>query len=299
MNQPLAPDLRQDGHAPHHIPARTASIPLPYAKGCAILRSVTTYRQTMLDRIAIDQYASDDDIPSLGFKTGGLSDKAVALIGFQRTKTISPRSRKAYMAGDPAPLLHEVSERRDAILTGALREAACEYQPLKAHLEDIDFKPKSVIDIGCGQAIPDLFLHRDFKPRFTLVDIEQTDDLYHNWAGQGSGYASLACAKALLHDNGAAKTKVTAINPVKDPAAMEGLKADMLISFYSCGFHYPIDDYADLMLRTITGGGLVCLDLRKRYLRRRPDPLARLLDASTMTELYEDARSFRVVLRAG
>jgi hypothetical protein len=253
----------------------------------------------MLDRIAIDQYASDKDITALGFKTGTLSDKAVALVGFQRTKTISPRSRRAYMAGDPAPLLQEVGERRDAILTGALREAACEYRPVKAHLDAIDFKPKSVIDIGCGQAIPDLFLHRDFKPRFTLVDIEQTDELYHNWASEGSGYASLPCAKALLHDNGAAKTKVTTINPRTDPAAMEGLKADMLISFYSCGFHYPIDDYADLMVQTIAEGGLVCLDLRKRYLRRRPEPLARVLDAGTMTELFEDPRSFRVVLQGG
>jgi len=249
----------------------------------------------MLDRIAIDQYATDEDVTSLGFKTRTLSDNAVALIGFQRTKTISRRSRRAYMAGDPAPLLQEASERRDAILTGALREAACEYQPVKAHLDAIDFKPKSVIDIGCGQAIPDLFFHRDFKPRFTLVDIEQTHARDHSGA---SGYASLACAKALLHDNGAAKTKVTAINPRTDPAAMEGLKADMLISFYSCGFHYPVDDYTDLMVQTITEGGLVCLDLRKRYLRRRPEPLARVLDAGTMTELFEDPRSFRVVVRA-
>ncbi|EDM70544.1 hypothetical protein RAZWK3B_05347 [Roseobacter sp. AzwK-3b] len=252
----------------------------------------------MLDRIAIDEFLTDADITALGFKTRSLSDRAVALIGFQRTKTISPRSRKSYMAGDPAPLLQEVSERREAILTGALREAACEHQPVKAYLKDIGLRPKSMIDIGCGQAIPDLFFQRDYKPRFTLVDIEQTDDLYHNWAGQGSGYASLDCAKALLHDNGAAKSKVTAINPLKDPAAMEGLKADMLISFYSCGFHYPVDDYADLMVQTITDGGVVCLDLRKRYLRRRPEPLARVLDAGTMTELFEDPRSFRVVLRA-
>lgn len=252
----------------------------------------------MLDRITVDEYLTDADIAGLGFKTGSLSDTAVALIGFQRTKTISPRSRKSYMAGDPAPLLHEVSERRDAILTGALREAACEHQPVKAHLKDIGLRPKSMIDIGCGQAIPDLFFQRDYKPRFTLVDIEQTDELYHNWASQGSGYASLDCAKTLLHDNGATKSKVTAINPRKAPEALDGLRADMLISFYSCGFHYPVDDYADLMVRTITDGGVVCLDLRKRYLRRRPEPLARVLDAGTMTELFEDARSFRVALRA-
>ena len=251
----------------------------------------------MLDRTAVEALATPQDVAHLAFKTDGLSDHDVALIGVQRTKNISALSRKAYMDGDAAPLMQEAATRRDDILNGALVEIACEYHPVKTYLDTQGIKPKSLIDIGCGHALPDLFFQRDFKPRFTLVDIEHTDDQYHGWADSGSGYASLAAAKALLHANGAAKTKVATLNPLKEPGKLPGLSADMVHSFYSCGFHYPVDDYADLMVQTLENGGVICLDLRKRYLRRRPEPLARVLDAGKVHQLFEDPRSFRVMVQ--
>ncbi|WP_420557155.1 hypothetical protein [Roseovarius sp.] len=251
----------------------------------------------MLTRETLDAHAAQDTPPA--FTSAPMSDEAIALLGYQRTKQISPRSRKSWEAGNPVPLRQEARERRDTIFAGALAEMWVEYLPLRSHLRDNGIAPASVIDIGCGQALPDLFLHHDFKPRFTLVDIERTDEQYHNWAGSGAGYASLDEATALLHGNGVAKTKVKPINPLKTPEAMAGLKADMLISFYSCGFHYPVDDYADLMRAVLEAGGTVCLDLRKRYLRRMPDTLARLLEAGRRTDLFEDPRSFRVVLTGG
>lgn len=251
----------------------------------------------MLTRDTLDAHAAQDTPPA--FTSAPVSDEAIALLGYQRTKQISPKSRKAWEAGNPVPLRQEARDRRDTIFAGALAEMWAEYLPLRSYLQEHGIKPKSVIDIGCGQALPDLFLHHDFKPRFTLVDIEQTDDQYHNWAGSGAGYASLDQAAALLHGNGVATTKVRPINPLKTPEEMKGLKADMLISFYSCGFHYPVDDYAELMIAVLQAGGTVCLDLRKRYLRRTPAPLARVLDAGRRVDLYEDPRSFRVALTGG
>ena len=52
-------------------------------------------------------------------------------------------------------------------------------------------------------------------------------------------------------------------------------------------------------IAVLEAGGTVCLDLRKRYLRRMPDTLARLLEAGRRTDLFEDPRSFRVVLTGG
>ena len=250
----------------------------------------------MLDRTAIDALATHDDISAMGFSNVNLTDEAIALLGFQRTKTIGIASRKAWMAGDRGPLLSEARKRRDEIFESALLEAYCEYLPVKQYLDKTECKPKSVIDIGCGQAIPALFLQRDFKPRFTLVDIEQTDDQYHAWADSGSGYASLADAKALLHDNGAARTKVKTINPRQKPDMLIGAKADLLTSFYSCGFHYPVDEYSDLMTQVVKDGGLVLLDLRKRYFKRRPDALNDILKVGEMTVIFEDIRSKRVVI---
>lgn len=250
----------------------------------------------MLDRIEIDTLATAQDVSALDFSHAALSDQAIAYLGIQRTKQISRKSRAAWMEGDPAPMLEEARARREDIFNGALQEICCEYIPVQQQLATIGFAPTSVIDIGCGQALPDLFLHADFKPRFTLVDIEQTDAQYHFWAAEGSGYASLDDARALLKENGVAATKIKTINPRKTPRKMDGVTGDMLISFYSCGFHYPIDDYADLMVETVRNGGVVVLDLRKKYLRRKPDPLARLLGAGNAVELYEDPRSFRYMI---
>lgn len=250
----------------------------------------------MLDRLTVDTLATLDDIAAMKFSDAMVSDESIALLGFQRTRQISAHSRKSWMAGDPAPLRQEARERRHAIFNGALLEMYCEHLPLRQFLDSSGAFPKSVIDIGCGQALPDLFIHRDCQPRFTLVDIEQTDAQYHAWAAEGSGYASLADAKAMLHDNGVAETGADTINPLKDPGAMQGLRADMVTSYYSCGFHYFVDDYADLMVETLENGGRVCLDLRKRYMRRRPEPLARVLDAGEMHELFEDPRSKRILL---
>ena len=252
----------------------------------------------MLDRDAVDTLATRQDVDKYNFTCRSMSDDAVAFLGFQRTKQISPKARKSWEAGNPIPLRQEASARRHEIFNGALLECYREYLPLREHLNAHGIAPKSLIDIGCGQAIPDLFFHQEFKPRFTLVDIEQTWEQYHLWADSGAGYASLEDARALLHENGAAKTKVKTINPTKDPESLDGLGADMVISFYSCGFHYPVDEYADLMISTIRAGGVVCLDLRKRYLRRAPPALQAVLDAGQINEIYDDKRSKRIVLRA-
>ncbi|WP_170599341.1 hypothetical protein [Ruegeria arenilitoris] len=250
----------------------------------------------MLDRQTLETLASERDVDALGISNDILPDSVIALLGFQRTKQISKQAREAWMAGNRAPLVAEVVERRSAIFNGALLEIFREHIPLRRYLAEREIRPKSIVDIGCGQALPTLFLLRDHSPKLTLVDIEHTDEQYHSWARSGSGYSSLAHARDLLVHNGADPREVETLNPQKNPNDMAQVSGDLVTSFYSCGFHYPVDDYIDLMVQTISGGGSVCLDLRKRYLRRRPAPLDRLLSAGRMVTLYEDPRSYRVVV---
>lgn len=197
------------------------------------------------------------------------------LMGYQRTKQVSPEARMAWEQGNPAILEAEVLARRDEIFQGALEEVYAEYLPLRAALADMDRAPKSVIDIGCGQALNDALLVQDFNCAVTLVDIEETPSQYHNWNASGSGYASLTEAETFLKANGA--KKVTTINPLKTPAKMKGLKADLVTSLISCGFHYPVGDYLDLFLQTVAEGGLVVLDIRRKYHRNPDAALQRLL----------------------
>jgi hypothetical protein len=233
-----------------------------------------------------------------GLTPAGISHRGLMLLGFQRTKQISRRSRLAWEAGDPAPLDAEIRERGAAVFDGAAAEIHAEYVPIRDCLRRLGRHPARVIDIGCGQAINDAFLWRDFAPDIILVDIEETPAQYHHWAAEGSGYAALSDSVAFLVANGVPADRVAAINPLRAPERMERLAADLVTSLFSCGFHYPIGSYADLMGATIAGGGAVILDLRLRYLRR-PDPaLERLMAAGRMETIIRLEKSERVIFTA-
>jgi hypothetical protein len=148
----------------------------------------------VLRRADIDRLAGPDAVAQLGLRSDMLDDRAVALLGFQRTKQITRASQLAWTRGEREPLMAEVRARRAAIIDGAVLEIYREYLPLRSCLSGLAVRPAHVIDIGCGQAINDLFLYRDFAPTLTLADIEQTEAQYHGWAAKGSGYASLDAA---------------------------------------------------------------------------------------------------------
>ena len=212
-----------------------------------------------------------------------ISTRGMMLMCYQRTKQISAASRKAWEAGQTDLLEAEVINRRDEIFKGTLQEVFVDYLPLRAELAKMGRKPSKVVDIGCGQALNDVFLVKDFGCAVTLVDIEETPQQYHNWNSSGSGYASLSEAEAFLRANGA--KDVTTINPRKAPEKMKAVEGDLITSLISCGFHYPIGEYVDLFVDTVTAGGLVMLDIRRRYFRNPDADLTRLLNAGQHTEI--------------
>lgn len=233
----------------------------------------------------------------LDFTDRALSDEAIALIGFQRTRQISRKSnRSRQLSGDSAPLLAEARARRHEIFSGALQEIHNEYIYLREYLGRTGRRPRSVIDIGCGQGINNLFLIRDFAPDITLVDIESTESQHHFWAETGSGYADLGAARALLLSNGAEAASVRTVNPRSDHGALEGRTADLVTSLYSCGFHYPVDEYAELFVATIEAGGAVVLDLRAPYRASASPVLEQVLGAGSVEVLYRERKSERVVI---
>lgn len=249
-----------------------------------------------MDRSDILQLATTSDVENLNIATTSISDSACALLGYQRTKQISRKARRSWEAGSHDVLRTEVRERRSEIITGALLEIYQEYLPLQAALTGHDLT--SVCDIGCGQGINNIFLQHDHSPHFTLIDIETTEDQYHFWSENGSGYASLEAARTLLRENGVPDDKITTINPTRTPWPEQDARFDLVTSLYSCGFHYPIDEYLDVFVTTLGSGGAVCLDLRRHYLNSGSEALSRLSRAASGQILYEDPKSLRMLYRA-
>jgi hypothetical protein len=225
------------------------------------------------------------------------SQRGMMLIGYQRTGHVSRRSRLAWEAGDPSVMEAEVTARRDQIFAEVTDAIAREYQPVREYLRRRGLTPRHVVDIGCGAAISEALLRQDFDLKATLVDIEETPQQYHLWNDTGAGYASLAEAKAFLCKNGFKAGEVTTVNPRKAPGAMAKVSGDLVTSYISCGFHYPITDYVDLMLKTVADGGTVILDLRGRYLAAPDEALSRLMAAAESEVLIEMPKSKRMAFR--
>ncbi|MGB8813282.1 MAG: hypothetical protein WCC57_08855 [Paracoccaceae bacterium] len=228
----------------------------------------------------------------------GISHAGLMLLGYQRTKQISRKAKVSWEAGDRAVLDAEIKARGPSVFSGAMEEIFAEYLPLRTFLRTHEITPKHVVDIGCGQALNDAFLSKDFGSSFTLIDIEDTPEKYHLWNASGSGYAALTDARKFLIANGADKNAVKTINPRKAPQLMAGVAGDMVTSLFSCGFHYPIGEYVDLMCNTVAQGGCVVLDLRLRYLGAPDAALQRLLDSGKQHVILEMAKSKRIVFRA-
>lgn len=96
----------------------------------------------------------------------------------------------------------------------------------------------SIIDIGCGMAGIDVFLKALYPwATLRLLDGEGNAPVY-GWGEQCHPYSSRAAAEALLYSNGVEHDGWIDIGE-RGP-----LKADLVISLLSWGFHYPLSAYA-------------------------------------------------------
>lgn len=118
-----------------------------------------------------------------------------------------------------------------------------------------------VLDIGCGIAgwlccLPDYA-----NPEIYLIDKTQVDkDLYYGFKPKTSFYNSMDIAKKNLIENGIKKCKI--FMHEADNTIPFKTKFDLIVSFISCGFHYPIETYLDQIYEKLTIGGVFIVDLR-------------------------------------
>ena len=182
--------------------------------------------------------------------------------------------------------------RRNAIIQFSIDEIRDEFARI---LDAINVRqPLRILDIGCGLGIVDiLFAERCEVDRILLVDIEENERKHHGFAEQGAAYNSLEKAQRLVRDNVAQSVAVQAVNPQKEPlnAARFGTY-NLIVSFISCGFHYPAALYLDVFDTMLESDGRLVLDLRLEQ-----DHSA-LLSRYEIETLIEQTKAYRrVVLR--
>jgi hypothetical protein len=124
------------------------------------------------------------------------------------------------------------------------------------------------LDIGAGMAGINILIHRSAPAasEIWLLDKDGESEFwnagYHENASSFSHYNSFTDAIDCLSTNGIEKDRIRTIDISRQPFPRE-IGFDLVTSFLSWGFHYPVSTYLDDVYTALTPGGLLVMDIRK------------------------------------
>lgn len=136
--------------------------------------------------------------------------------------------------------------------------------------------PKTILDIGCGLAFESRFFANKYESELYLLDGDvdenknkpstAVDGSYHTTADNFLFYHPLSQLDELLKKSGTKNYKL--IN-CKNIDIDSTIKFDLITSWISCGFHYPVNTYRDLIKKHSHQNTKIIMDLRIRYRKKR------------------------------
>jgi len=126
-------------------------------------------------------------------------------------------------------------------------------------------KPTTILDIGAGFAYVSQLFQEKYNSDLYLLDgeFDGNVDKRHNKYGSTetmSFYAPLKDLKTHYDSQGMRYVQVDANNVNID----KDVKFDLIYSFLSCGFHYPIGTYINLMLNHSHDNTVIIMDIRRK-----------------------------------
>lgn len=142
--------------------------------------------------------------------------------------------------------------------------AASQISAFNLALPSLPTQCNRILDIGCGLGGMGLLLSRHYSGRPELVMLDGSETSLERRYGYGSGgefYADLRQTERFLEDNGVTPDRVRTVD-ILTQGFPEG-PFDLITSFVSWGFHYPIGIYAERVKRALSPGGTLILEVRK------------------------------------
>jgi len=249
----------------------------------------------MTDSERIGAFLDHPDI--VGLDLSAFSHRDLVNLALQRSPVLSGLDRKpgeivrAWEAGDDGPLEAAAAELGPTIARRAAALIRSEFEAVAPVISA--GAPARIGDIGCGYGIFDLFAARATGASLLLMDIEENDRRHFGFATQGAAYSKLSVARAFLEANGIAGARIETVNPGSGGFASV-VPVDLVVSFLSCGFHYPVSAYAAFFRDKIVPGGTGVLDLRRR---RAEDQIAELRAFGSVREIGGGTKVVRVAFR--
>ena len=152
----------------------------------------------------------------------------------------------------------------------------------------------SVLDIGAGKAGVDILIARHLGRPLTinLLDGDGTGARQMSFRATTQAWADRNIGVMMLEANIPASDDMRVLAHAPDPAAT--IPADLIISLKSWGHHYPVEIYCDLARRSLRGGGVLILDIRRKHIEAGRH---RLSEAGFVFvgQAYETEKSRRLV----
>ena len=140
-----------------------------------------------------------------------------------------------------------------------LKMSVSEYEAIKDHIG----MPKKILELGCGLGRMSIYLNHmlDHDPHFILADVtKESQKIKYGWNPEDSYYNSLELTGkfAELHglNNFETHNLLTEdLNQYKN--------IDLVMSYLSVGFHYPIDDYISTLLNITSDNCTMIFGVRR------------------------------------
>ena len=191
-------------------------------------------------------------------------------VALQRTAYQHPVNRWFRRFGmgaryDALLLPHIEKRRRPQIARQYRDEMARDYAALRPHLP---VEATRILDIGCGLAGIEVFLHSHYaktecRPEIHLFDKTEVTRIHYGLEAEGAFYNSLDLAVEFLASNGVDR------GCLHTHDAGEGVIPDgpwdLVLSLISWGFHYPVSTYLDQVHEQLADDGRLILDTRSGF----------------------------------
>ena len=132
--------------------------------------------------------------------------------------------------------------------------------------------PMKILDIGCGLAWESRLFNEKYNSELWLLDGDTRDNesksllamtgKYHTSVDDFLFYHPLDNLDIELKKLGTKNYHLIDCNNINIPT---DIKFDLITSWVSCGFHYPVSTYRDLILKHSHLGTRIVMDLRVMY----------------------------------
>jgi len=131
--------------------------------------------------------------------------------------------------------------------------------------------PKHILDIGCGLAFESEMFQKKYNCSLHLLDGDFADSknaIRDRKFGSTETMAFYSKIEDLQKYFNERELKYTFIN-ANDIKISSDIKFDLVYSNVSCGFHYPLNTYLDLLKDHTTENSVMIFDINSKYLEEQ------------------------------